>query len=61
MKSGSGIITTDMTTGVQEKYDNLIANGLTIDKRWGTPQGCGKGRDGASRGEYPRPCNRGKF
>jgi 3-oxoacyl-[acyl-carrier protein] reductase len=30
-----GIIHTDMTVGVQEKYDNLIANGLTLEPRWG--------------------------
>lgn len=30
-----GIIHTDMTAGVQEKYDNLIANGLTLEPRWG--------------------------
>lgn len=30
-----GIIHTDMTAGVQEKYNNLIANGLTLEPRWG--------------------------
>ena len=30
-----GIIRTDMTAGVQEKYDKLIANGLTLEPRWG--------------------------
>jgi 3-oxoacyl-[acyl-carrier protein] reductase len=30
-----GIIHTDMTAGVQQKYDNLIANGLTLEPRWG--------------------------
>lgn len=33
-----GIIRTDMTSGVQEKYDALIADGLTPIRRWGTPQ-----------------------
>jgi NAD(P)-dependent dehydrogenase (short-subunit alcohol dehydrogenase family) len=32
-----GIIRTDMTAGVTEKYDRLIANGLTADARWGEP------------------------
>ena len=32
-----GIIATDMTSGVQAKYDALIANGITPIKRWGTP------------------------
>jgi NAD(P)-dependent dehydrogenase (short-subunit alcohol dehydrogenase family) len=30
-----GIIHTDMTAGVQQKYDQLIANGLTLEPRWG--------------------------
>ncbi|MGC3946719.1 MAG: 3-ketoacyl-ACP reductase [Chryseolinea sp.] len=30
-----GIIHTDMTSGVQQKYDQLIANGLTLEPRWG--------------------------
>jgi len=32
-----GIIATDMTSGVKEKYDTLIANGLTPIRRWGQP------------------------
>lgn len=32
-----GIIATDMTSAVQEKYDRLIADGLLPIKRWGTP------------------------
>ena len=31
-----GIIATDMTGKVKDKYDNLIANGLLPIKRWGT-------------------------
>ena len=37
-----GIISTDMTSGVQEKYDRLISEGLCIQKRWGTPGDVGK-------------------
>ena len=37
-----GIIQTDMTSGVKEKYDNLIQGGLTLEKRWGTPADIGK-------------------
>jgi len=48
-----GIITTDMTAGVQEKYDRLIENGLTIDKRWGTPQDVGKAVAALARGDIP--------
>ena len=33
-----GIIATDMTAGVQEKYDTLIAGDLLPIKRWGTPE-----------------------
>ncbi len=32
-----GIIATDMTAAVREKYDQLIADGLTPIRRWGTP------------------------
>ena len=32
-----GIIATDMTAGVKEKYDQLISQGLTPIARWGTP------------------------
>jgi len=37
-----GVIKTDMTAGVIEKYDKLIAEGLTIQKRWGNPEDLGK-------------------
>lgn len=33
-----GIIATDMTSTVKEKYDALIAGGLTPICRWGTPE-----------------------
>lgn len=33
-----GIIQSDMTAPVQEKYDRLIAEGLTPIRRWGTPE-----------------------
>jgi len=33
-----GIIATDMTAGVKEKYDALIAGGLTPIARWGQPE-----------------------
>lgn len=33
-----GIIATDMTAGVKEKYDGLIAGGLLPVKRWGEPE-----------------------
>ncbi|MGE3310666.1 MAG: 3-ketoacyl-ACP reductase [Limisphaerales bacterium] len=37
-----GIIATDMTHGVQEKYDALIRNGLTPIRRWGTAADVGR-------------------
>ena len=37
-----GVIRTDMTAGVIEKYAKLIAEGLTIQKRWGNPEDLGK-------------------
>jgi len=46
-----GIIATDMTAGVKEKYDALIANGLMLQKRWGTPEDVGKCVSVLARGE----------
>lgn len=37
-----GIIRSDMTAAVQEKYDTLIAGGLVPQLRWGTPEDVGK-------------------
>jgi NAD(P)-dependent dehydrogenase (short-subunit alcohol dehydrogenase family) len=37
-----GIIATDMTAAVKEKYDKLIGEGLTPLPRWGTPEDIGK-------------------
>ncbi len=37
-----GVIKTDMTSGVQEKYDRLIEEGLCVEKRWGLPEDIGK-------------------
>jgi NAD(P)-dependent dehydrogenase (short-subunit alcohol dehydrogenase family) len=33
-----GVIATDMTSVVKEKYDTLIANGMAPIKRWGRPE-----------------------
>jgi NAD(P)-dependent dehydrogenase (short-subunit alcohol dehydrogenase family) len=33
-----GIIATDMTSVVKDKYDKMIADGLTPTKRWGQPE-----------------------
>jgi 3-oxoacyl-[acyl-carrier protein] reductase len=37
-----GLIYTDMTAGVKEKYDKLIREGLCVQKRWGQPDDVGK-------------------
>ena len=37
-----GIIATDMTGPVKDKYDKLIAEGLTPIQRWGMPEDVGK-------------------
>ena len=37
-----GIIKTDMTAGVTTKYNTLIANGLTLQPRWGLPDDVGR-------------------
>ncbi len=37
-----GITKTDMTATVTEKYDALIADGLTVQPRWGQPEDVGK-------------------
>lgn len=37
-----GIIATDMTSVVKDKYDAMIANGLTPIKRWGQPEDVAK-------------------
>lgn len=37
-----GVISTDMTAGVKEKYNKLIEEGLCVQKRWGEPDDVGK-------------------
>ena len=37
-----GLIKTDMTSAVKEKYDRLIEEGLLVEKRWGLPEDVGK-------------------
>jgi 3-oxoacyl-[acyl-carrier protein] reductase len=48
-----GVIKTDMTAGVTEKYDRLIANGLNIQPRWGFPEDIGKAVAALARGDFP--------
>jgi len=37
-----GVIETDMTAPVTEKYDKLIAEGLCVQPRWGLPEDVGR-------------------
>jgi len=46
-----GIIATDMTSGVKEKYDKLFEQGLTLNKRWGQPKDIGKCVASLARGD----------
>jgi NAD(P)-dependent dehydrogenase (short-subunit alcohol dehydrogenase family) len=48
-----GIIHSDMTSGVTEKYDRLIAEGLTLQRRWGEPEDVGKAVKALVCGEIP--------
>ncbi|HUW63022.1 MAG TPA: 3-ketoacyl-ACP reductase [Candidatus Bathyarchaeia archaeon] len=47
-----GIIATDMTAAVREKYDDLIANGLLLQGRWGVPEDVGKAVVGLAEGYF---------
>ena len=48
-----GIIATDMTSGVTEKYDKLIEDGLCIQERWGMPEDVGKATAALVNGYLP--------
>ena len=48
-----GIIATDMTAAVTEKYDRLIADGLTPIKRWGAPEDIGRAVAAIASGSFP--------
>lgn len=47
-----GIIQTDMTGAVKEKYDRLIQDGLVPQKRWGQPSDLGKAVACLIKGEF---------
>ncbi len=48
-----GIIETDMTAAVKEKYDALIADGLTPIRRWGHGSDVAKAVAAIARGDLP--------
>jgi NAD(P)-dependent dehydrogenase (short-subunit alcohol dehydrogenase family) len=48
-----GIIDTDMTAPVRERYTQLIADGLTPIRRWGTPADVGRAVVALATGAIP--------
>ncbi len=48
-----GVIRTDMTSGVAQKYDKLFAEGLAPQARWGQPDDVGKAVAALVRGDFP--------
>lgn len=47
-----GVISTDMTSGVKEKYDQMIEGGLCVTKRWGYPEDVGKAVAALATGDF---------
>lgn len=47
-----GIIATDMTSAVKDKYDKLIAEGLLVQPRWGEAKDIGKAAAALARGDF---------
>lgn len=48
-----GVIKTDMTAGVKDKYDRLFSEGLAVQHRWGTPSDVGKVAVAMANGHLP--------
>jgi NAD(P)-dependent dehydrogenase (short-subunit alcohol dehydrogenase family) len=48
-----GVIESDMTAPVKEKYDRLIAEGLTPIRRWGQPQDVARAVSAIVAGAFP--------
>jgi len=48
-----GLMLTDMTRGVKEKYDRMIEAGEVPQRRWGTPDDVGKAVGALLQGEFP--------
>jgi 3-oxoacyl-[acyl-carrier protein] reductase len=47
-----GIIQTDVTARIKDKYEKLIAEGLVPQKRWGMPEDIGKAVASLARGDW---------
>ncbi len=48
-----GIIKTDMTASVKEKYERMFAEGFLLQNRWGTPEDVGRAVAMLARGDLP--------
>lgn len=48
-----GVIATDMTEGVKEKYDRMIEQGAWPIRRWGLPEDIGRAVAAIARGDFP--------
>ncbi|MDZ7617025.1 MAG: 3-ketoacyl-ACP reductase [Patescibacteria group bacterium] len=48
-----GLVKSDMSKPATEKYDKLIAGGLTVEPRWGMPEDVGKVVAAIVRGDIP--------
>ena len=48
-----GIIKTDMTAAVKDKYDRLLSEGLTVQRRWGLPVDIARAVIPLVKGEFP--------
>ena len=48
-----GIMATEMTAGVKQKYDALLAEGLVPQMRWGTPEDVGLAVGSVLSGHFP--------
>jgi NAD(P)-dependent dehydrogenase (short-subunit alcohol dehydrogenase family) len=48
-----GVVATDMTGPVKEKYDRLIAEGLTPIARWGRPEDVGRAVVAIAQDHFP--------
>jgi 3-oxoacyl-[acyl-carrier protein] reductase len=48
-----GIVESDMTAPVRERYDKLISEGIILQKRWGFPEDVGKAVVALAKGYFP--------
>jgi 3-oxoacyl-[acyl-carrier protein] reductase len=48
-----GLMATDMTSAVREKYDKLITEGFVPQRRWGTAQDVGRAVRAVLAGQFP--------